>query len=177
MSDFSISKHLDLLWRYSLAHSLTLFLLVLAVVSFSVPYADQIKPYFLLMVVYYWAIYRPTMIPSYFLLIVGLLFDLLSGQSFIGITSLIFLIVQWVISDQRLFLMAQPFVVIWLIFSVTCLGGVVLQWFIFSVLSFQLVSVVPIFLQFLITVLLFPIFSFIFNVVNKVLPIHSTTLS
>ncbi|MEM6781715.1 MAG: rod shape-determining protein MreD [Pseudomonadota bacterium] len=100
MSSFSLSERFEWVWRFLLAHTVTLSLFFLALVSFAIPYAGQVKPYFLLMPIYFWSIYRPALVPPLFLLLIGVMFDLISGQSYLGLTAFILLAAQWVIKDQ-----------------------------------------------------------------------------
>lgn len=170
MSDFSLAKRFDWIWRFLLAHTVTATMFLLGLVSYSMPFAGQIKPYFLLMPVYFWSIYRPAVMPPVLILIIGVLFDLVSGQPYIGLSAFILLLVQWIIKDQRLFLMAQPFIVIWLGFSLTCLAAAVLEWAIFSLLSFKIVHVLPAFAEAGISILVFPALAWVMSMLNRFLP-------
>lgn len=170
MSDFSLAKRFDWIWRFLLAHTVTVTMFFLGLVSFALPFAGQIKPYFLLMPVYYWSIYRPNIVPPVLIMVVGVLFDFVSGQPYIGLSAFILLLVQWIIKDQRLFLMAQPFIVIWLGFALTCFAAAILEWLLFSVLSFKIVAILPAMAEAGISILIFPALAWIMSMLARFLP-------
>lgn len=170
MSDFSLVKQFDWIWRFALSHVLTVVLFTLSLISFYLPFAGQIKPYLLLMPVYFWSIYRPVMMPPVLIVVIGVAFDLISGQPYLGVTAFIMLVVQWIIRDQRLFLMAQPFVMIWLGFAFTCLCAALAEWAIFCLLSFKVVTILPVFAEAGLSILTFPAIAWLLGMLNHLLP-------
>lgn len=175
MSDFSLSERFDLMWRFAIAYGVIAILFTLELVSFSIPYAGQLKPFFVLMAVMYWAIYRPSLLSPVFIFALGLAYDFIAGQPFIGMKAFILLAVFLVIRDQRLFLMAQPFIVIWLFFALTAVLAALSEWLIFSVLSFRFIDVIPSLLEAGISVLIFPSIAVLLNFIMKALPEHHKT--
>jgi rod shape-determining protein MreD len=65
-----------------------------------------------LMALYYWSIFRPTLLPNWLLLVLGLIYDLLHGN-IIGIKALTNLAYKYFITSQRRLFINQPFIVIW----------------------------------------------------------------
>jgi rod shape-determining protein MreD len=116
----SLMEKFDGIWRMLFAHGVTAILLLLSVVSFSLPYISGVRPFFVLMAIYYWAIYRPTLIPPVATFGLGIILDLLTGAP-VGLNALLFTVLQWVVRRQRVFLMGQPFVMIWIGFGLTAL--------------------------------------------------------
>lgn len=169
MSDFSVSERFDWLWRLFIAHSFTIAVLVFSLVSFSIPYAGQIKPYFLLMVVYYWAIYRPGLVPPLLVLTLGFVHDLIAGQPVVGITAFTLLAVQVVVRDQRLFLMSQPFIMIWLGFALTIILTSILEWILFSLFTLRLTSLMPYAAEGVLSAFLFPVIAMILGLIHRLL--------
>ncbi len=79
-------------------------MILLGLLSLPVPYAGSARPALVLMAVYYWAIYRPTLVPPFLCFAAGLLTDILSGMP-LGLNALVLVIVQWIVRSQRRFLM------------------------------------------------------------------------
>lgn len=175
MSDFSLSERFDLIWRFAIAYGVIVALFTLELISFSIPYAGQLKPFFLLMAVMYWAIYRPSLWSPALIFALGLAYDFIAGHPFIGMKAFILLAVFLVIRDQRLFLMAQPFVVIWLFFALTAVLAALAEWLIFSILSFRLIDLVPSLIEASLSILIFPSVAVLLNLIMKALPAHHKT--
>lgn len=125
--DSSFSK-LESFSRLFLAQLVLFFLLLINLVPLPVPVLGSLNPAFVLMGVYYWAVYRPTLLPPLLCFGAGLLMDILSGGP-LGINALVFVAVQWIVRSQRRFLMGQPYLVMWFIFAPVALGAGLTQWF------------------------------------------------
>lgn len=164
--------------RLMLAQGVIALFLLLNVVSFSMPHAGDIKPFFLLMVVYYWAIYRPTVMPIAYTFMLGLLLDLLTHVP-VGLNALTLVALQTIVQKSRLFLMGQPYVVVWLGFLIMAFANAVFL-FLFIVLStFQIPSLQAIYqtaIALLLSVLLFPLASFLLQGIHRVLPVANNPM-
>ncbi len=160
--------------RRLLAQGVIAVFLLLNVVSFSLPHAGDFKPFFLLMAVYYWAIYRPTLIPVYYTFVLGLVMDLLSGMP-PGLTSLVMVALQTLVQKSRLFLMGQPYIMVWIGFSIMALANAFCLWLVLSIKN-GLMPVTPTLVAALLSTLLFPVASLILLGVHKLLPVSSTPM-
>lgn len=89
---------------------------------------------FLLMGIYYWSAYRPTLVPLWLVFIFGLLLDLLSGAP-VGLNTCVLVAARWLVTDQRLFLTGQPFMIVWLGFILVCAAASAAQWLIYGALN------------------------------------------
>jgi rod shape-determining protein MreD len=118
MSSVDFQEKLNGLWRGALVHLSTLLLLLLSTVSFAAPYISQVRPFLVLMAVYYWAIYRPTIMPPLVVFLMGLMLDILTYAP-LGLNALLLVAVQWIVRGQRVFLTGQPFIMIWIGFGFT----------------------------------------------------------
>ncbi len=117
--------------RLSIAQSFLIFLFLLSLVSFSLPHADSVKPLFVLIPLYYWGIYRPSITPILYVFVLGLLMDFISGFP-VGVHAVLFVVLQFVMRSQRLFLMEQPYPMFWLGFAIVSSSVYALQWLFFS---------------------------------------------
>ena len=169
MGDVFIPEKLSWFVRTGFAQFVIGFLLILNLVNFAIPHAGDIRPLFLLMAIYYWAIFRPTLIPPVMAFAWGILFDMLAGLP-VGMNALLFLIIQWVVRDQRLFLMGQSFMTLWLGFAVTALAYGIIQWLLFAVFSLSLPDYRPAAGTIVLSIGLFPLVSFLLVVTHRLLP-------
>lgn len=142
---------------------------LLNVVFLGFPYMQGIETPLLLMVIYYWSVYRPTLIPIWFVFCLGLLFDLLSALP-LGLTAFGFVLVNIVVTDQRMFLMGQPYITLWFGFFLVTLAQSFMQWAIFGLLHFQWSNIDTILASSILGSLFFPIGSLFLHMIHKVLP-------
>lgn len=127
-----------------------------SVLVLPVPYLGGIAPMLGLVAIYYWAIYRPDLLRPFLVFLLGLFNDLLQLLP-IGLSALLFLaLYQLVLSQRRLFV-GQAFPIVWMGFVVVALLASVAQWAVVSWVGGQGLSLQPVFLQFLLTVFLFPL--------------------
>lgn len=75
-----------------------------------------IRPSLTLMCLFYWAIFRPTLLPFGLVFVMGLLFDAAAG-TYLGLHALIWMGVVWAVTMQRRFLQAQNFLMLWVIYA------------------------------------------------------------
>jgi rod shape-determining protein MreD len=176
MSSFAPYEFAGWLLRLVLAQGVILLFLLLTLVSFSMPHAGDFKPFFLLMAVYYWAIYRPTVMPVAYTFILGLVVDIMAGLN-LGLTALLLIGAQIIVQRSRLFLMGQPFVMVWLGFAILCFSYAVALWLLISIASWEfapLGALVQTLIAGGLSILLFPLASVILQAVHRLLPVHSS---
>lgn len=164
--------------RLLLAQGTIIVFLLLNVVSFSLPHAGDFKPFFLLMAVYYWAIYRPTVMPVAYTFILGLVMDLLSELP-VGASALILIALQVTVRRSRLFLMGQPYVMVWFGFFLTAVANAFCLWVIMSLSTLSFVSLTALFqtlVAALLSTLLFPLATIALRGVHRILPVTSRPL-
>lgn len=143
-------------------------LLLLSIVPLNIGSFNEIRPSLLLIAIYYWAIMRPNTLPPLPTFFTGLFFDLLTGYP-LGLTALTLISVQWLTKSQRRFLLGQSFMVIWAGFGFVALGAGALQWILFSLFHFNLMSIPPLLMSTVFTVLSFPIAILPLAALNKML--------
>ncbi len=144
-------------------------LFMLGSLSFTIPVAGAIKAPFLLMAIYYWSIYRPTLIPPWFVFIIGILADLISSGP-LGLNAMVFVAAQWFVTDQRRFLMGQSFIVLWIGFLILCLAAGLIEWAVFALFSDLLPPVRSLLFSAGFGVALFPAICLLLHLTHKLLP-------
>lgn len=176
-NDFSSFLNWNSLWRSSLVQFCLILVMLLNLVSFPFPFSGEIRPYFILMVIYYWSIFRPSFLLPFFVFVIGVLYDLILGFP-VGLHSFFFVLAQFLVTRQRLFLMGQPFVMMWLGFLFLSSLFILLEWLFFSVYLLKIVPVIPLVGSVVLTVAVFPLISFLFSSVSKILlPVpHSSVM-
>lgn len=165
----SFADHIPIILRMLVVYLIMFVLFLLNTISIATPISGTIDVPFIIMMLYYWSIYRPTLIPPFIVFSIGICFDLLSGWP-VGLSSFIFLLLRHVIVSQRLFLTGQPFSVVWIGFMMAGLGAISLQWLLFGLTQFQWGSVHSVFLTSFVAILLFPLITVVLHFSHKALP-------
>lgn len=142
--------------RLSLTLGIIFMLLLLSAFPFKIGGFGEIRPQFLLIAVYYWAIFRPHMLTPTGTFATGLLQDLLSGYP-LGMNAAVLVLTQMVMKPQRKFMLGQHFVVIWAAMQLVALSAGMLQWAAFSLFEWHLMSVKSVLTSALMTGMVFPL--------------------
>lgn len=158
--------------RLMVPHLLLLALLLLNVVALPLLPTGAVKPQFVLMAVYYWAIYRPTLLPPSFCFMIGLLMDVLSGMP-PGINALVLVMTQWLVRDQRRFMMGQPYSTIWAVFGLVSVLAICAQWGMYGLVHMHWSPLLPVLSGALISLFLFPFITLLLVAAHRMLPVAS----
>ena len=130
-------------------------LVMLAALPVKIPGYGQIAFNVGLMTVFYWAIYRPDLMPAVAAFCLGLWQDILVGSP-VGLYALILLLANWAIVSQRTFFQGKSFGVIWFCFALVTLAAAILAWLVVSVLNTSVIDPMPGLFQALLTIGVFP---------------------
>ena len=175
MTEYLSFEKLSWAVRLLVVQGLTLFLLLLNSISFSLPFTGDVRPFFVLMAIYYWAIYRPTLIPPAMVFVIGVLLDFLAGFP-IGLHAILLLVVQWAVRDQRVFLMGQPYVMVWIGFVLVCSLFSCAEWLFFWSYAGVMAPLKVVAGNIVLSILFFPLVTLLFIVTHRILPVASKTL-
>lgn len=137
---------------------LTVILVLIGAVPLHVPGFAPVTPLLPMIGIYYWAIYRPDLMPVSAAFIIGVLYDALSGTP-MGVSAAVFVIVQGVIDSQRRFFAGKSFIIVWLGFLLVSAGALLVTWLLVSALYGTLVKSGALMFQYLITLGCFPLLS------------------
>lgn len=133
-----------------------LVLLVLGIMVWPIPFAGSVSPSFILVAIYYWAIYRPDLFRPLVVFILGLLNDAIHFLP-MGLSALIFLGVYQLAFAHRRYFVGQVFLMLWFGFSLLAFLAMFAMWAALSVFHGQMMTLVPVFVQYGLTVALFPL--------------------
>lgn len=137
-------------------------MLLLLSAPLGLPGQPQLQAAVALSCVFFWSVYRPSMMtpPSIFAL--GLLTDLLS-LSPIGVSVLTLLTAHGVALRFRRALFDQGFLVVWLAFLAVAAGAAALNWLLSCLLTFRLLPAGPALLLFGVTAGFYPALAALFT--------------
>ncbi|MES2728525.1 MAG: rod shape-determining protein MreD [Pseudomonadota bacterium] len=79
-----------------------------------------LRPSFTFICIFYWALYRPRLIPFGLVFVMGIIFDAVAG-TLLGLHALIWMGCLLVLRSQRRFLMGQSFMVVWVTYALCAL--------------------------------------------------------
>lgn len=165
----AVWQNLDLAARKLTPFLLTLVLVILNLVPLHLPGYAAISPTFALMAVYYWALHRPSLLPSGAVFIIGLLQDFLSGGP-IGQNAAILILVYFVAVSQARFFYGKSFFVVWWGFMMVSLGAALLEWLIVCLFTTAIVDPEPAFYECAMNIAAYPLFGWLFVQVHRTLP-------
>ena len=159
--DTTVWQWLDGLARRLLPFATTVLLVMLSVLPLPIPGYGVVAPALALMAVYYWSIFRPDLMPSVAVVLLGLFQDSLSGMPF-GVSALALLVVHGIVSAQRRFFLGKSFAVMWWGFMLISAGVAFGTWILLMVLSWSLIDPLPVVFRFALTLALFPCLTWVF---------------
>lgn len=165
----SFSDQMPVFFRMIVVYALMFVLFLLNTISIATPLSTTIDVPFIIMMLYYWAIYRPTLIPPFLAFALGICFDLLSGWP-VGLNAFVFLAVRHLVVSQRVFLTGQPFSVVWIGFMIAGLSSLSLQWALFGLIRLQWSALDTVILTSFVAILIFPLIAIVLHLSHKVLP-------
>lgn len=162
------STWLLLAGRSGLVMLVVLLLMVLSVFPFFSGEFSAIRPAFLLIAVYYWAITRPGTFSYLPVFVTGLLLDLIADYP-MGISAMTFIAVRWITVSQRKFLMGQSFQVIWAGFAFVSFAAAIAQWIIFMIFNAEIMTIRNVLMSALLTAAIFPLLVPLLAMLNRIL--------
>lgn len=119
-------------------------------------------PAFDLIIIFYWSVYKPKLLGPIFIMSLSLLEDIIYGMP-LGITSLLNVIAQYIITSQRRYFLKEPFGFIWFGFGVFCLGMILMKWAVIGILHKKLYFANYIIMQWLLSVAIYPMMHSFFS--------------
>lgn len=156
----------DSIGRIGLTFLILAVLLLLSILPLGLQGYGDVRPAFLLMAVYYWAIYRPYMLSPVMTFLVGILLDLLTGGP-VGLQAFLLVAVRTLTASQQKFMLAQKFMVMWACFGLVALVTGLVQWGVTDLFQQQLTEIRPVLFSALLSALLFPAVALPLFMINR----------
>ena len=158
----TIGRRLDAAARHGFPVGFAALLLLLAAAPLGIPAQAQLQQAVALACVFFWSLFRPASMPPPAVFLLGLLLDLISLAP-VGTGVVTLLIVHGLALRWRRALVAQSFVLVWLVFIGVAAGAAALDWGLASLLTFRLLPPVASAFQFALTVALYPALAMLFT--------------
>ncbi|RMD61378.1 MAG: rod shape-determining protein MreD [Alphaproteobacteria bacterium] len=157
----TIWTRLDLLARHLFPFGLSVLLIMTGAIHLPVPDLSPIMPSFGLIAVYYWAIHRPDLVPSWAVFVLGLFQDLLTGGP-LGLTIIVLLALWAAVGTQRRLLATGSFVFAWAVFVAMAAAAFLLMWLLHGLVIGTMSEPHPAIFQYLTTVAVYPCCAWLF---------------
>ena len=156
--------------RVGFAYVVFIVLLLLLMANWGIPHFSALKPQLILALVYYWTLYRPTMMPPWVILTAGLLIDLMHPTLPLGTHAAGYLLISALLKPRRRTLMGQSFVMVWVVFVLAVAADLIFKWLVTTMLTDSGLDLSILLLNGFVTVLCFPILVFVLVAVHRLLP-------
>ena len=146
----------------------TVLAMLLSIQAIPIPGYAPVAPAFTLMAAYHWTIYRPDLLPSLALFIIGTIQDLLSG-GLTGVTALLLLLARAIVSGNRQHFVNRPFPFVWAGFTLLTGGAMLFLWTLHSLLAAELLDFRGTVFRAVLTISVFPVASFLLGRTQRAL--------
>lgn len=172
----TFSKKVEIFARFCGVYALVAAFILADVISFQIPFFQDIRPSFTLMALFYWSIYRPTLTPPLFAFAVGILIDLLSGLP-VGLHAVLFVMVHYLVSGQRKMFMGQPFITVFFGYCFVAAAITGVQWLLYGLVTHSWVPLMPVMGMAALGIAFFPVALLLMNASHKLLPFEHSGMS
>ena len=169
MKSWGLWQRLDRFGRNLVPLGVTLLMVILGAVPVPVAGYAAVVPLFALCAVFFWAVYRPDLMPPWLVFVIGLTQDALAGTPF-GLNAIMLLIVYGMVASQRRFFLNKPFTLVWWGFMLVALIAIVVAWLLASIAFGVIIRPGPASFQFLITLALYPVITVMLSGAQRLLP-------
>ena len=166
---YSFTDYVEMVLRFSVPYAFMAALLIVNLVAVPYPLSVLLKAPFLLICLFYWSVYRPTLLPPLLVFFIGIVLDLLSGTP-IGMNAVLLIVSRIALVNQRRFLMGQGFVMTWIGFGILNLGYHFLLWSLFVLLNGSWMPIESSASPMLLGLALFPVVYVALHFTHKILP-------
>ncbi len=146
----------------------TVLAMLLSIQAIPIPGYAPVTPAFTLMAAYHWTIYRPDLLPSLALFIIGTIQYLLSG-GLTGVTALLLLLARAIVSGNRQHFVNRPFPFVWAGFTLLTGGAMLFLWTLHSLLAAELLDFRGTVFRAVLTISVFPVASFLLGRTQRAL--------
>jgi len=146
----------------------TVLAMLLSIQAIPIPGYAPVTPAFTLMAAYHWTIYRPDLLPSLALFIIGTIQDLLSG-GLTGVTALLLLLARAIVSGNRQHFVNRPFPFVWAGFTLLTGGAMLFLWTLHSLLAAELLDFRGTVFRAVLTISVCPVASFLLGRTQRAL--------
>jgi rod shape-determining protein MreD len=156
--------------RVAAVYVVLILLTLILMANWALPYFSVLKPQIVLVVVFYWTLYRPTLMPPWMIFVVGLFLDAATPGVPMGTHACSYLLIAGLLKPRRRMLMGQPFMMIWAVFIAAMVVDLLIKCLAILAMGAGGLNVVTIVINALSTVLAFPVLLLFLVSVHRLLP-------
>ncbi len=161
-----VSSRIDLVLRVCVPSLTALLAVLLSIIPFGFPHSGAITPSFLLVVTFYWGLYKPEYFPLLIACAIALFQDVLNGE-YMGYNVLQVVLVYATVFQQKRFLIGKPFAFIWFSFSIMMVFiGVIVTLLNVSFFSNQ-VEFQSVIFKMMFTIMIYPLIGWLLSKCHK----------
>lgn len=165
----TLTENITIVLRFGLAYALIGVFFIFNTIALPYPVFGLAKVSVFLIALYYWSVYRPTLIPAWLAFVFGVCMDVLMGVP-LGMHPIIFLVVQSQVSLQRRYITSQNFLMIWFGFLLVVCLEQFLKWIVLGVFSSSMFPILPMAIVIALSMGLFPLLYIVLYLTHRVLP-------
>ena len=152
----TIWQRLDHGGRLALPLFTTLACTLLGSIVWPLPHFGAVAPPLALMAIYYWSLHRPDLFRPSMAFAIGLLHDVINYLP-LGLSALLFVAAHQIVFRERRYFVGHSFFMMWSGFVLTVCAVMLLQWLLLDIIRWQMIPPVPVLIQTLIAIALFPL--------------------
>ncbi|HUW80472.1 MAG TPA: rod shape-determining protein MreD [Acidocella sp.] len=154
----SLWRQIDAASRYAFPVGFLIFGLFVIGMPFGLPGQAELRPVYAMACVFFWSLYRPSSLPAPLVALTGLLLDMLCISP-LGLWAVLLLILQGATLATRRRLVPQSFFFVWAVFSAFAASLAALAWAAQSILSLTILPALPLVVEMLFAIGLYPAFA------------------
>jgi rod shape-determining protein MreD len=162
----AVIHRIDMVGRGAVPTVLALFLVLVGVVPLHLPHFLSLGASLALIVVYYWSLHQPSLMPLPAVFLIGLVSDCFGGAP-VGVGTLVLLLVHRLVTDQRRLLLGASFIVVWWAYMMVAAAATLVAWLAACLLSLGLVDPAPALFSYLLGLCLYPAVAFVFGLLQR----------
>lgn len=134
---------------------LTALILLCSIAPTYLPGYSSVRPYFTLIPVFYWAIYRPSDFSVLSAFFTGLFLDLMDGTP-LGVNTLVFTLFYLLARTQSRYVVGRSYYFVWFGFALFSFGAYFLKWLVVSINYAVFTPVSTAFVSYVLLLLCYP---------------------
>lgn len=161
-------QRLDAVARALIPGMIAVLLVVSSVVPLRAPEIAPVMPMLSLTAVYYWAVFRPDLLPVWLAFLLGLLQDLLTAGP-LGVGALTLLAMHLSVSGQRRVFVNASFGMLWVVFALFAAAALSLGWLAGSLLVSAAGDPRLLLLEYVLTVGVYPCLAWLYSRAQQLL--------
>lgn len=156
--------------RYIACYTMIFFMMFLDIQVLPLMFELPVYTVFFLPTIYYWAIYRPTIIPPWLLFLFGLLKDLFMAYPYIGLSSAVYIIAYILTKQQRSYLSGQYFIMVWAGYCLVAVTSMFIYFVAHYLYLFSTKEVFAFLLEAIFMIIIFPLTLPTLGTIQRALP-------